>query len=150
MSRIETIVNAELNAEVRVMKNEKGEILFCGKDVATVLDYADTDKAIRTHVDKEDISYIQCFIRNDSNYPPNLRGIKRRVLVAFINESGLYSLILRSTKKEAKKFKRLVTSDVLPKIRKFGYYNYANRPNKDLELTMNFAIKKYAVKKPHF
>ena len=53
--------------------------------------------------------------------------------MAFINESGLYSLILRSTKKEAKKFKRWVTADVLPKIRKFGYYRYENRPKSDFE-----------------
>ena len=106
MSRIETIVNAELNAKVRVMKNEKGDILFCGKDVATALEYADTEQAIRKNVDKEDISHIQCYIKNDFGTPSNLRGTERPVIMAFINESGLYSLILRSEKKEAKKFKR--------------------------------------------
>ena len=131
--KIETIVNRELNVTVRVYKDNNGAIWFSGKDVATILEYADPDQAIRKNVDKEDISYIQCFIRNDFGTPSIRRGGGHPVIMAFINESGFYSLVLRSNKKEAKKFRRWVTSDVLPKIRKFGYYCYENRPRKEFE-----------------
>ena len=83
-----------------------------GKDVATALGYANPSNAVSKHVDKEDkTSYL--IQVSGSNYKTN---------TTFINESGLYSLILSSKLESAKRFKRWVTSEVLPCIRKHGGY----------------------------
>ena len=87
-----------------------GEIMFVGKDVADILGYTNTPKAIRDHVDDED-KLTERIV---------LSGQNREVV--FINESGLYSLILSSKMPTAKKFKHWVTSEVLPAIRKHGMY----------------------------
>ena len=84
--------------------------MFVGKDVATALGYANTLKAIRDHVDSEDKGV------NEMVTP----GGTQKVI--FINESGLYSLILSSKLPQAKAFKRWVTSEVLPQIRRTGGY----------------------------
>lgn len=89
---------------------------FSGKDVAEALGYSDTDKAIRTHVDSEDKRLFKPDKTAGLNLPN--RG------AMFINESGLYSLILSSKLPSAKRFKRWVTSEVLPTIRKFGVYTF--------------------------
>lgn len=83
-----------------------------GKDVATALGYANTKDAIYAHVDSEDKRIIQRS-ENTTLEIPN-RGM------TIINESGLYSLILSSKLESAKRFKRWVTSEVLPCIRKTG------------------------------
>lgn len=85
---------------------------FVGKDVAQALGYAKPENAIATHVDAEDktTTLIQ---GSGSNYKSN---------AVIINESGLYSLVLSSKLPTAKKFKRWVTSEVLPAIRKTGGY----------------------------
>lgn len=83
---------------------------FVGKDVASILGDADTFGALKKHVDTEDKQNCQ----NDSFESP--RGL------TCINESGLYSLILSSKLPKAKEFKRWVTSEVLPSIRKHGAY----------------------------
>lgn len=88
-----------------------GEPYFVGKDVAEILGYSDTFGALKKHVDTEDKQNCQ----NDSFESP--RGM------TVINESGLYSLILSSKLPAAKKFKRWVTSEVLPAIRKTGSYS---------------------------
>ncbi len=88
-----------------------GEPYFVGKDVADILGYSDTFGALKKHVDAEDKQNCQ----NDSFESP--RGM------TVINESGLYSLILSSKLPAAKKFKRWVTSEVLPEIRKTGSYS---------------------------
>ena len=84
--------------------------MFVGKDVATALGYVNVLKAIRTHVDGEDKGV------NELVTP----GGTQRII--FINESGLYSLILSSKLPQAKAFKRWVTSEVLPQIRQTGGY----------------------------
>lgn len=86
------------------------EPFFVGKDVADVLGYERTDNAIRNHVDEEDKLTHQI----------SASGQSRNMTI--INESGLYSLILKSKLSSAKKFKRWVTSEVLPQIRKHGMY----------------------------
>ena len=83
-----------------------------GKDVATALGYANTKDAIYAHVDSEDKRIIQRS-ENTTLEIPN-RGM------TIINESGLYSLILSSKLESAKRFKRWVTSEVLPALRKTG------------------------------
>lgn len=95
--------------DVRTMQIN-GEAWFVGKDVATVLGYARTADAVRKHVDEED--------RGVSNLATP-SGEQRMTI---INESGLYSLIISSKLPAAKKFKRWVTSEVLPAIRKHGAY----------------------------
>lgn len=91
-----------------------GEPWFVGKDVAVALGYKDTAKAIRVHVDEDDKQFFkvdEMATLKTSNYG-----------VHIINESGMYSLILSSKLPDAKKFKRWVTSEVLPSIRKTGAY----------------------------
>ena len=88
-----------------------GEVYFVGKDVATALGYVNDSKAIRDHVDEEDKRLGVQFVTPKGN---------RQATV--INESGLYSLILSSKLESAKRFKRWVTSEVLPAIRKNGRY----------------------------
>lgn len=97
------------NSEIRTVEKD-GEPWFVGKDVAAVLGYANASKAIQDHVDAEDK------LNNDSLLSLGQRG------GWLINESGLYSLILSSKLPNAKKFKRWVTSEVLPSIRKHGAY----------------------------
>ncbi|QYG30022.1 phage antirepressor [Mammaliicoccus sciuri] len=83
---------------------------FIGKEVSTILGYTNPQKAIRDHVDKED-KLTERIV---------LSGQNRNMII--INESGLYSLILKSKLPQAKQFKRWVTSEVLPSIRKHGAY----------------------------
>lgn len=83
---------------------------FVGRDVAKALGYAKPENAVKAHVDDEDKSTTP------------IQGSAYETRVVIINESGLYSLILSSKLPNAKKFKRWVTSEVLPAIRKQGYY----------------------------
>lgn len=87
------------------------EPYFVGKDVAEVLGYAKARNAIASHVDDED--------KKDAPIQGDLGGTQ---MMTIINESGLYSLILSSKLPKAKEFKRWVTSEVLPTIRKHGMY----------------------------
>ncbi|WP_352416470.1 phage antirepressor [Oscillibacter ruminantium] len=106
--------------EIKIFENEEygqvrtllidGEPWFVGKDVAEILAYTNTAKAIRDHVDEED-KLIERIV---------LSGQRRAIIC--INESGLYSLIFASKLPTAKKFKRWVTGEVLPSIRKHGAY----------------------------
>ena len=86
------------------------EVFFVGKDVASALGYKNTKDALKRHVDEED--------RKGSGIATPL-GMQQAII---INESGLYSLILSSKLDSAKRFKRWVTSEVLPAIRKNGRY----------------------------
>lgn len=94
--------------EVRTVEMN-GQPWFAGKDVAEVLGYANPQKAIRDHVDEEDRTVNESF---------TVHGTP----IALINESGLYSLVMSSKLSTAKQFKRWVTSEVLPSIRKTGGY----------------------------
>ena len=87
-----------------------GQPYFVGKDVAGILGYSNSRKALIDHVDEEDKGVTKC----------DTLGGKQDLII--INESGLYSLILSSKMPNAKKFKRWVTSEVLPAIRKHGLY----------------------------
>lgn len=104
--------------QVRTMLID-GDPWFVGKDVAKCLGYAKPENAIANHVDNEDktTTLIQ---GTGSNYKSN---------AVCINESGLYSLIMSSKLPSAKSFKRWVTSEVLPAIRKTGSYNMPNFNN---------------------
>ncbi len=99
--------------KIRTLEIE-GEPWFIGRDVATALGYGDTDQALRKHVEEED----KLTRRIDGE--PNSKGGNPNMTI--INESGLYSLIFSSKLPIAKEFKRWVTSEVLPSIRKHGGY----------------------------
>ena len=86
------------------------QIMFVGKDVATALGYSNTRDALSKHVDAEDKGTVA------------IRDTAYETRVTLINESGLYSLILSSRLPQAKAFKRWVTAEVLPQIRKTGGY----------------------------
>ncbi|WP_295092043.1 phage antirepressor KilAC domain-containing protein [Ruminococcus sp.] len=108
-----------MNNEVKIFENEEfgsirtvcidGEPWLVGKDVALILKYSNPQKAIRDHVDAEDKTVNDSFTVNGT-------------MATLINESGFYSLVLTSKLPSAKKFKRWVTSVVLPSIRKNGAY----------------------------
>jgi len=105
------IFTSEVFGEIRTCQ-VNNQIMFVGKDVAMALGYANTRKAVLDHVDKED--------REDG---VTIRdAIGRDQKATFINESGLYSLILSSKLPQAKAFKHWVTAEVLPQIRRTGGY----------------------------
>ncbi len=108
MNKLEIFKSEEFGSIRTIIINDAP--WFVGKDVADILGYTNTPKAIRDHVDIED-KLTERIV---------LSGQNREVI--FINESGLYSLILLSKMPNAKKFKHWVTSEVLPSIRKNGVY----------------------------
>ena len=120
MSELQIFKNAEFGS-VRTVTVE-GEPYFVAKDVTEILGYANASKAIADHVDVEDK------LNNESLSSLGQRG------GWLINESGLYSLILSSKLPTAKKFKRWVTSEVLPSIRKNGGYIAGQETLSDEEL----------------
>lgn len=111
----------KMNNEIKVFENAEfgsvrtidlnGVIYFVGKDVAEALGYSVPQKAVRDHIDDEDVLKWNTL---------TTQGIQKMLL---INESGVYSLIFGSKLPEAKKFKHWVTNEVLPSIRKTGGYN---------------------------
>lgn len=115
MNALRIFENEEFG-EVRVLEINNNP-WFIGRDVATILGYERTAKAILDHVEQEDKDVV-----------PIQDSIGRMQNTAIINESGLYSLILSSKLPGAKKFKQWVTSEVLPSIRKNGGY-IANQEN---------------------
>lgn len=106
---IKTFTNKEFGTVRTIVKD--GEPWFVGKDVAEILGYTKARNAIARHVDDDD--------KNDAPFQGVLGG---KQTMTIINESGLYSLILGSKLPKAKTFKRWVTSEVLPTIRKTGGY----------------------------
>ncbi|MGC4429340.1 BRO family protein [Streptococcus suis] len=114
-----------MNMELQIFKNEQfGEVQlvelnnepwFVGKEIAEILGYQNPSKALKDHVDEEDK------LNNETLLSLGQRG------GWIINESGLYSLILKSKLPQAKQFKRWVTSEVLPSIRKHGGYLTDNK-----------------------
>lgn len=102
------------HAEVRTVT--EGEIIwFVGKDVATILGHTNPERAIRKFVDEEDRRVTELVTLEGE------RMVNREM--TFITEYGVYSLILSSHTEEAKKFKHWVTHEVLPSIRKQGFYS---------------------------
>ena len=108
MSELQIFKNAEFGSVRTLTIND--DPYFVGKDIAEILGYTNPSKALADHVDEDDK------LNNESLSSLGQRG------GWIINESGLYSLILSSKMPNAKKFKRWVTSEVLPAIRKHGIY----------------------------
>lgn len=126
MNEIVEVFNSVEFGSIRTTKINN-DIYFVGKDVADALGYVDTNKAVSMHVDDEDKKL------NDKTSPSfGQRG------ATLINESGLYSLVLSSKLESAKRFKRWITAEVLPALRRTG--NYAlNIPQ-----TLPEALRAYA------
>lgn len=114
MSELQIFTSEEFG-KIRVVERNS-EPWFVGKDVAEALGYADTRKALSAHVDEDD----------RANYPVT-DGLGREQQTITINESGVYSLVFSSKLTKAKEFKRWVTSEVLPAIRKHGGYLTPNK-----------------------
>ena len=124
---IQIFENSEFGA-IRTMSNEQGEPLFCAKDVCDALGYKQTHKAVDRHVDEGD---------GMKRPTPTTSGIQQML---YVNESGLYSLILSSKLEGARRFKHWVTAEVLPAIRKQGGYMVA-RPTDTEESLMARAMQ---------
>ena len=107
MSDLQLFQNPEFG-RVRIVEVDC-EAWMVGKDVAEALGYSNPQKAIRDHVDEDDKTVNESFTVNGT------QG-------ALINESGLYSLVLSSKLPNARKFRRWVTTEVLPTVRKHGAY----------------------------
>lgn len=109
------IFNFEQNEVRTILVND--EPYFVGKDVATALGFKDSNNALKQHVEDEDK------IIGRQNTTPSFKDkLGRNQYPTLINESGIYDLIFGSNLPSAKKFKRWVTSEVLPQIRKHGMY----------------------------
>ena len=122
MSIIEKVFHYEEN-EISVIKC-RDDIWFKAKQVATLLGYLDPGRSIRRNVDSEDKVMLERLIekgraKSASPLVSNLQGS-----TFYLNEYGLYSLIFGSKLESAKAFRRWVTKDVLPSIRKTGRYDY--------------------------
>lgn len=109
MNEIKIFENPQFG-EIRTMTDEQNAPLFCALDLCVALGYANSRDAITRHVDEEDV------VKRDT---PTRGGTQ---LMAYVNESGLYSLIFGSRLETARMFKRWVTSEVLPAIRRTGAY----------------------------
>lgn len=107
--------------ELRIIVDPKGDVWFVASDVAKSLGYVNAKDAIKRHVDNDDSMLLQV---SDNQWGVNQSLLKTRYIdsIRIINESGLYSLILSSKLESAKRFKKWVTSEVLPSIRKTGEY----------------------------
>lgn len=116
MNKIQVFENKEFG-QLRTL-DIGGVRWFIGKDVAVALGYSNASKAIIAHVDNEDKQFKMLNISDSQNGNP----VGKQSKTAFINESGLYSLILSSKLPGAKRFKRWVTSEVLPAIHRTGEY----------------------------
>lgn len=101
--------------EIRTLADDANEPLFCAADVCNALGYTNSRKAVADHVSEDDVT------KRDT-----IDNLGRTQSASFVNESGLYSLIFGSKLDSAKVFKKWVTSEVLPAIRKTGGYLAAN------------------------
>jgi len=108
-----TVFNFESHEVRTVLRN--GEVWFVASDVCKALGYANTSKAIGDHLDDDEKDIT-------TGYTPG--GDQK---LSIISESGLYALVLRSRKPEARKFAKWVTREVLPAIRKTGTYSVEDR-----------------------
>ena len=117
--KLEKYENEILDCKIGIFINNDNEIYFRGKDVASYLQYADTTYAIRNNVEDDDKWKLE-ELWGASVSQPLTSNEKNSI---YINESGLYSLILRSNKEEAKYFKKWITKEILPSIRKTGQYS---------------------------
>lgn len=118
------IFNSPRFVEIRTATDDNNEPLFCAADVCKALGYVNGRDAISKHVDDPDVAKRDAWVTTGTKADGS--EAKRQTLMTFVNESGLYSLIFGSKLESAKQFKRWVTSEVLPEIRKNGGYIRGN------------------------
>lgn len=140
-SQLAIISHPELGEVRNVMI--KGEPWFAAKDVCDILGHTNHRMAIQS-LDEDEAGVRKVYVRSEN-------GVMQQRDVYFINESGLYALIMRSNKPKAKPFRKWVTSEVLPSIRKFGFYVHPSamltkRQQKQLEKIMYETVRKYTTK----
>lgn len=123
----------------------KDEFWFKAKDIADILGYSNTRQAIIENVSEKDKEKYKVLCEKLTVYPTD--GYKSNEgSIIYINESGLYSLIMGSKKKEAQEFKNWVTSEVLPSIRKTGKYDIAQTASKKNQPKFVYELAKYVNK----
>lgn len=106
---------------IRVVTDDNGELWFPANEVCEVLGFGNPRDAVARHVDEDDVG------KRDT-----IDNLGRKQLTNHVNESGMYALTFGSTKPEAKRFKKWVTSEVLPSIRRTGGYAAASQPEPPL------------------
>ena len=121
-----TFKNEELGLELKSYIDKQQNVWFRGKDVGEILKYSNVRNAICKYVDSEDKKQIFTY---HTSVPKMSTVAPSGSMCTYINESGFYSLVLSSKLETAKKFKHWITSEVLPSIRKFGYYKHFDNPN---------------------
>lgn len=124
MNNILEVFNSSEFGSIRTFKINN-TIHFVGKDIAVALGYSNPQKAVRDHIDDEDRTVNNSFTINGTP-------------AVLINESGLYSLVLSSKLESAKRFKRWITADVLPTLRRTGSYSL------NIPQTLPEALRAYA------
>ncbi len=110
--------------DINVVIGEHGEPWFKASDVCTALTFGNARQAVSSHVEAEDVQLLDTLTAG---------GVQS---LNYLNESGLYSLILGSRKPEAKRLKNWVTSEVLPSIRKTGSYSLQPKPMSQIEVLL--------------
>ena len=143
--------NEDLEIELTSFIDDKQNVWFRGKEIAEILGYSNTRKAVWDHVDNEDKQLICCRTKNGAptkhpkccpvvwtgqqntsivgvDVSPPQQNDTRGKYCMFINQSGFYSLVLSSKLESPKKFKHWVTSQVLSSIRKYGQYKLCDSP----------------------
>ena len=132
-----TFKNEELGLELKSYIDKQQIVWFRGKDVSEILGYSKTRDALSRHVDNEDKKQLFTYhtsVHKTWTVAPNTSVHKTGTVASsgsmctYINESGFYSLVLSSKLETAKKFKRWITSEVLPSIRKYGQYKLFDSP----------------------
>ena len=117
--------NGDLEIELTSFIDDKQNVWFRGKDIASILGYSNVRKAIWVHVKSEDKQQI---FTPHASVPKMGKVAPSGSMCPYINESDFYSLVLSSKLEAAKKFKHWVTSQVLPSIRKYGQYHLFDSP----------------------
>lgn len=128
MNKLQIFNFSELNKEVRTLTDEHQEIWFVAKDLAEILGYAETSVMLR-RMDNDETTKISITPKSHVELRSTfLVGCEstQSITISIINESGLYNAILGSKKSEAKKFKKWITNEVIPSIRKTGSYSMHN------------------------
>ena len=126
------------NSIIQVIIDNDDKLWFRANDLATSLGYLDIKDAIKKHVDKSNKIQLK-YIKHSSN-------IKGHPQTSYINESGMYKLIISSKLPKAKRFNNWITNEVLPSIRKFGFYKLKKRKRK-WNRWINGKIKVYSKRK---
>lgn len=121
------LFNSPEFGDVRVVMGAENEPMFCACDLCRALEYVNGRDVVRRRVDERDVFLIDTPTKNQ-------HGAVVVQKIIFVNESGLYTLILGSRNKKAKAFKYWVTSAVLPAIRKTGSYSLSNLTTEQREM----------------